>query len=168
MRIRRLFTFLSLASLATCATLCVSWAGSMSASNGPTFGLPFQPTTFFYISDGTIGIVRLDMIRLVPGHFMSPRHLSPNRPQPTRGGSLAGFKFYTEVLPDCREFRVAIPAWAMIIGSLALAALFWFRRPPIQPCNAVLCRACGYDLRATLARCPECGTAANEAGANWR
>lgn len=43
------------------------------------------------------------------------------------------------------------------LGCLALRRC-WCRRHEMDPNH---CRVCGYDLRATPARCPECGTAAS-------
>ena len=42
------------------------------------------------------------------------------------------------------------------LSWLAVLALRWARRP--RP-RAGCCRVCGYDLRASPERCPECGTA---------
>ena len=56
---------------------------------------------------------------------------------------------------------VVIPYWFLVtccIGMAVISARSWHRRR-----NILLegrCKRCGYDLRATPARCPECGTAA--------
>jgi hypothetical protein len=53
-----------------------------------------------------------------------------------------------------------IPAWMLILSlavPLAVALRVAYRRR--QPA-AGHCRHCGYDLRATPDRCPECGQAA--------
>lgn len=58
------------------------------------------------------------------------------------------------------DFRAEIPA-GVILGITALAAgvpaLSRYRRARAQA-KAGLCRRCGYDLRASKDRCPECGT----------
>lgn len=56
---------------------------------------------------------------------------------------------------------VSIPAWlfALILAILPARALLAWRRG-LRRRAAGCCPACGYDLRATPARCPECGHAA--------
>jgi hypothetical protein len=72
-------------------------------------------------------------------------------------------KQWTPPLPFGRrqQWAVRIPKWFVILVTAALPAL-WLRRRAIhrhrQRAHQRLCVNCGYDLRATLDRCPECGT----------
>lgn len=67
--------------------------------------------------------------------------------------------------PPPRDY--AVPYWALIVagtalpvGRLAWVGLGWNRRRRSRRRAAGLCTDCGYDLRATPGRCPECGTIA--------
>jgi hypothetical protein len=54
-----------------------------------------------------------------------------------------------------------VPLWLIAAASAVLPAT-WVRRRliPARRANAGLCPSCGYDLRASPERCPECGTPA--------
>jgi len=54
-------------------------------------------------------------------------------------------------------YLLAMPIWLLIAIVLAIS-IHWMRRFRNQPLEGH-CRACGYDLRATPNRCPECGLA---------
>jgi hypothetical protein len=48
--------------------------------------------------------------------------------------------------------------WKVLLALLILPAIWFVVRCRSNPGVSGLCAKCGYDLRATLDRCPECGT----------
>jgi len=76
--------------------------------------------------------------------------------------SVAGFEYVLHDPSWTLGKRILMPYWFAFVPTAAapawwLVSRFRRRRAP------GLCRRCGYDLRATPDRCPECGTAASRA-----
>ncbi len=58
-------------------------------------------------------------------------------------------------------FGVALPFWLLALLCAIWPALHWMpRQVRCRRAKAGLCPTCGYDVRATPDRCPECGTEA--------
>jgi hypothetical protein len=82
--------------------------------------------------------------------------------QPTLGFKYDGFENFrpTPTPRSARGVEVVVPLWAIFPWLAALPAWRgwrWWRRR--RDYGAGHCPRCGYDLRATPDRCPECGTA---------
>jgi hypothetical protein len=110
---------------------------------------------------------------LRPDDYAEEKNEDPNdRPQAIRdmgGWTRAGFGF-SGIHPSRRpgispdqgrsiEWEVLVPDWALTILFATLPASWiamHLRRKLRRSMN--LCQSCGYDLRATPERCPECGT----------
>ena len=111
----------------------------------------------------------------LPGHVPSPRRLSVATGRPdefqydvaddSRAPLRYRLGFYgywrtTSAGYTGRGWEVRFPYWLVLILTsllpLAESARIYRRRSPQA---AGLCPRCGYDLRASPERCPECGTA---------
>lgn len=62
---------------------------------------------------------------------------------------------------NARSRYVGVPYWLLVVLT-AIPPGLWLRSRFLRryPAGAGFCAACGYDLRATPDRCPECGTEA--------
>ena len=69
------------------------------------------------------------------------------------------------VLGRFAEVRVGV-TWPVVaaVGAAGLWAMLWMKESRRLASIVGQCRNCGYDLRATPERCPECGVVAEAAG----
>jgi hypothetical protein len=72
-------------------------------------------------------------------------------------------------VPGGAETMITFPLWPAAVATAvplgAWLATYRRRKRLRRRAEAGLCRACGYDLRATPGMCPECGTLAGPATA---
>ena len=55
------------------------------------------------------------------------------------------------------EDKFAFPLWVGLVPALIVVPIFVRKRLSASRGRSGFCRACGYDLRASPERCPECG-----------
>jgi hypothetical protein len=95
----------------------------------------------------------------------SPHVIKPGRQGQIQGSALGfGLDVWKVDLPDYSEriYSVVLPCWFLSLVTAYLPAAWLFRLgTAIQMQRRERakgkCRSCGYDLRATPGRCPECG-----------
>jgi 4-amino-4-deoxy-L-arabinose transferase-like glycosyltransferase len=80
---------------------------------------------------------------------------------PVWGGFKRGAYAYADpghARPRAYGWQVVVPLWAVLGPAVLFPALWgWRWRRLRKGHRAGLCPTCGYDLRATPDRCPECG-----------
>ena len=170
---RRLFTFAAAVSLALCVGILAMWASSYSERGQSLFYRLEEP-----------GWVESEL-RSHQGHisFQRANAIASDMsvttfPEPKR---FLGFGFTNDSCvhswprPDALMMNrpagpvlepylyVQVPYWPAALATSLLPmwwAIDWQRRQRARARVAIgLCPSCGYDLRATPDRCPECGHA---------
>jgi hypothetical protein len=102
------------------------------------------------------------------GHRAYPAEY-PQPPAQVGARTILGFYFGHGILPlpgdpganTERYLLIVVPIWSLIVLTAVLPVMGfirWRRERRRARIEAGLCLTCGYDLRATPDRCPECGT----------
>lgn len=176
--LRRLFTFCSALSLLACVIVCAIWVRSYWAQDeikwGWTGGLVWAWTPKGHLE---VGVYRGDCSNEPASFFGLKRersavydpldtfiYLEIDPPDKLVERKWGGFAWYSvqSHTPGGLQAEAVAPFWA-IASMTALLPLIWIllrlrsRVRTRRQKRAGLCRCCGYDLRATPGRCPECG-----------
>lgn len=76
-----------------------------------------------------------------------------NHPNPTTAFDFAGFGYWRTRFSR----SIAFPLWAVSIAAAGVSVRC-MRQTRNRVPETHVCSRCGYDLRASAGRCPECGT----------
>lgn len=181
----RVFTILSALSLVACVASGAMWVRSNHHGDSVALLMPYHEATIFSASGGVYfewllltfqqqewriryglgtaapqsGLrVRTDLNRVIYDETDPERDWGKTK--------LMGFwwrehdsAWNSESPPMLSGWQVGVPYWAIILLTLIApvrSGIYWHRnrRHNLEG----LCPTCGYDLRASLDRCPECGT----------
>ena len=83
----------------------------------------------------------------------------PRFPQRHRFPGSVGFGWEWSRYPAGGQYFGAFPLWAAAVPATVAPAVWAARRlTRRRTCRSGRCPVCGYDLRATPDRCPECGS----------
>jgi hypothetical protein len=142
---------LAVGSLLLCVAAVVLWVDSVWHSSG--FGLAAGSQSIYG------GIARRGTLWLGVSHEPARRFVNVIRSPVAQNqdrfpSSFIGFGW----IRGNGAVFLGVPLWLLAPATGALGVMFWRRRP--RRFLAGTCRRCGYDLRATPDRCPECGTIA--------
>ncbi len=173
-RSRAMFTAVSAASALLCVATSAAWARSYFANDGFRWTSPSVSMASVYLARGRLVYQRWDVEPSRPsrGHdgptFVSHQpaadpflRISRDKPLFDSGGFVLGVDTGGGSAVTVIRFAV-VPFWSIIPFTLVLPSV-WFvsarhlrRRADLRAAGR--CERCGYDLRASPHRCPECGT----------
>ena len=176
-KLLNLATALSLALLCVLAILCVRSYWTADAA-GFTRQMPAPASRIVRSTNGSITYRHLTHPAGSKAVYVSPGWVYERGPAQADndfgsnvhrflGVTYADNNWNSGLLSGTREIVVRVPYWLLLsaTGALPIARLMLHpRRRRAAREAAGLCAICGYDLRASPDRCPECGAVPEGAG----
>ena len=174
---RFLFAFLYALLLLLCAATVVLWVRDIGRIEEWRFRVHHPPFSLVIISGNGGGGIEfdyeynsIDYSGMGEFHHFEgetseyPGPLIPGAVVVSADWSKGGFQYShwhdKDELNDFRDWHVLAPSWFWIALSSVFPMIALFRKSHRQwRSKSGCCSACGYDLRASPDRCPECGTA---------
>ena len=172
---RRIRTILTATSLLLCLATSLLWLRSYATQDllelhrrGDARGRDYDDIHGVFSGGGSVGIGFVHVAHPgVPGFTSGWHAATAQGPIPwTLRFNLLGFKYWNTILTRTSTGPVHVAGITVPHGLFtvlfAIAPLLAFRkrfllRRRLRRAAAGLCCACGFDLRATPGRCPECG-----------
>jgi hypothetical protein len=162
---RRLFNVLAGVSLVLCALVVVFWIHSRSGIED--FSIRRNDSLELWVSRGQFGI----SLTIAMNRSDEPRwsffHWSMDGQGWDRPANFLGFARFEDTSkqksmfgPDVGHERGFVGPTVFLAAAAAMLPAMWVIRNVKRRKwrQSGFCAACGYDLRATPDRCPECGT----------
>jgi hypothetical protein len=174
---RRLLNLLTAVSLLLCVVVCVMWVRSRFASDWINYArlsragdrMICREMEFLWArGTGVAQWRRFDFEQDV-SQFEWGWTFGSAEPEPGLSGvdlsrAVLGFRWSSGKHPSDSHVALVFPLWAAVLLLATLPAVRLYRRVR-GPTKKGLCPRCGYDLRATPDRCPECGCPTAKRGA---
>lgn len=160
---RALFTILSAMSLIVCLASVGMWVRTGVKGDLVTWEKRNGDSWTLVSALGRVKLERktYELTRKVPAWWlieedaMSSSMVTPESRWPA-------YHTQTKILGSgsVTQRAIIIPYWSSTLAGAILPGLWvWRRWKQKRDRKAGLCQKCGYDLRASPVRCPECGTA---------
>lgn len=161
---RKRLAITSAVSLLLCVAACVVWIRSLGVGDSAGVRLPFGEQDYWrtaVLAESSGGAIFFGYTRTRSAASIDSAGWFWNaacESLPQHDGTWLGFALVRED-PDsnarCAGF--IIPTWFAAFASVLLPTRWAIVRHRSRRWNVGRCAACGYDLRATPDRCPECG-----------
>jgi hypothetical protein len=161
--LRRLFTILSALSLLLCVGTCALWVRGRTRSDSLERG-----TSLSYAFASSEGDSLIFGWSAGKGATWSGWKIRSLKQDEQVGGERVPISSVHAVVLcyvlgcESRQYWISAIRFRTLFGTFVALPLLWgisaIVRHRVRAVGGCLCQKCGYDLRATPDRCPECGT----------